>query len=78
MPTLAKPAKTPVKRKPTDPKVARKKKITKLLTAIETSFKKEAPKATLADFIRLTQLERELDEEQQPAEIVITWAQLKE
>ena len=75
MPALAQ---TPVKRKPTDPKVARRKKITNLLKAIETSFKTTKPKATLADFIRLTQLELELEEEQQPSEIVITWAQLDE
>jgi hypothetical protein len=27
----------------------------------------------LADFIRLTQLERELEEEEQPREIIVTW-----
>ncbi|HLH00348.1 MAG TPA: hypothetical protein VKX49_28845 [Bryobacteraceae bacterium] len=30
-------------------------------------------KFTLADFIRLTQLERELEEEEQPREIIVTW-----
>lgn len=28
---------------------------------------------TLADFIRLTQLERELEDEEQPREIIVTW-----
>ena len=75
MPALAKPK---PKRKPPDPRLIRKKKITSLLNSIEASFMDTTPKATLADFISLTQLERELDEEQQPAEIVITWAQLDE
>ena len=30
-------------------------------------------KVTLADFIRLTQLERELEDEEQPREIIVTW-----
>ena len=30
-------------------------------------------KVTLADFIRLTQLERELEQEEQPREIIVTW-----
>jgi hypothetical protein len=29
----------------------------------------------VADFIRLTQLERELEEQDQPREIIITWAE---
>ena len=33
----------------------------------------ENSKVTLADFIRLTQLERELEEEEQPREIIVTW-----
>ena len=45
---------------------------------IEKSLKSKTPKATLADFIRLTQLERELEEEEQPGEIIITWAEPRE
>lgn len=30
-------------------------------------------KVTLADFIRLTQLERELEQDEQPREIIVTW-----
>ena len=56
------------------PRVGRKQRISELIEAIETDFKAKAPKATLADFIRLTQLERELEEEEQPGEIIIRWA----
>lgn len=55
----------------------RKQCITNILAGIDASWAVEAnkPKATLADYIRLTQLERELEqEEDQPQEIVITWA----
>jgi hypothetical protein len=30
-------------------------------------------KVTLADFIRLIQLQRELEQEEQPAEVIVTW-----
>jgi hypothetical protein len=33
----------------------------------------ENSKVTLGDFIRLMQLERELEEEEQPREIIVTW-----
>jgi hypothetical protein len=56
------------------PRVGRKQRIAELIEAIEDGFKEAAPKATLADFIRLTQLERELEEEEQPGEIIIRWA----
>jgi hypothetical protein len=63
------------KRKASSERLSRKKKIGDLLTNIEKGFEAETPKATLADFIRLTQLERELEEEEQPEEIVITWVE---
>ncbi len=44
-----------------------------LLQQVEKDFKIE--KITLADFIRLTQLERELEEEEQPREIIVTWSE---
>ena len=58
----------------------RRKLIRTLLTKIEKEFKnkEKETKATLADFIRLTQLERELEEEEQPREIIITWAEPSE
>jgi hypothetical protein len=52
---------------------SRKKRITKLLAEVEKRLDLENSKVTLADFIRLTQLERELEEEEQPKEIIVTW-----
>jgi len=40
---------------------------------IEKRLDLKNSKVTLADFIRLTQLERELEEEEQPREIIVTW-----
>jgi hypothetical protein len=54
-------------------KGSRRKRITKLLREIEKRLDVENNKVTLADFIRLTQLERELEEEEQPREIIVTW-----
>lgn len=51
----------------------RRERVTKLLAAIEKSLDVEKLKVTLADFIRLTQLERELEQEEQPKEIIVTW-----
>ena len=53
--------------------LSRKERITKLLTQIEGRLDLKNSKVTLADFIRLTQLERELEEEEQPREIIVTW-----
>jgi hypothetical protein len=55
----------------------RRKLIRALLTKIEKEFKnkEKETKATVADFIRLTQLERELEEQDPPREIIITWAE---
>ena len=50
-----------------------RQRITKLLLGIEKRLNIENSKVTLADFIRLTQLERELEEEEQPREIIVTW-----
>ena len=43
------------------------------LIDIEKRLDLKNSKVTLADFIRLTQLERELEEEEQPREIIVTW-----
>ena len=56
----------------------RRKLIRTLLRRIEKEFKDKETKATLADYIRLTQLERELEEEEQPREIIITWSEPSE
>jgi hypothetical protein len=52
---------------------SRKQRISKLLSNIEERLDFKTNKVTLADFIRLTQLERELEEEEQPREIIVTW-----
>jgi hypothetical protein len=52
---------------------SRRQRITKLLIGIEKKLDIENSKVTLADFIRLTQLERELEEDEQPREIIVTW-----
>ena len=51
----------------------RRKRISKLLSEVEQRLDLETGKVTLADFIRLTQLERELEEEEAPREIIVTW-----
>ena len=69
-----------VSREKKTPKVAalrrrgsRKQRISRLLRDIEERLDFKTNKVTLADFIRLTQLERELEEEEQPREIIVTW-----
>ena len=51
----------------------RGKLIRELLEKIEKDFKVKEAKVTLADYIRLTQLERELEDQEQPREIIVTW-----
>jgi hypothetical protein len=51
----------------------RRQRIGKLLSEIEKRLDIENTKVTLGDFIRLTQLERELEDEEQPREIIVTW-----
>jgi hypothetical protein len=53
----------------------RKKLVRRLLRKIEKEFKDKDTRATMADYIRLTQLERELEEEEQPREIIIRWSE---
>jgi hypothetical protein len=54
-------------------KGTRRQRITKLIIDVEKQLDLKNSKVTLADFIRLTQLERELEEEEQPREIIVTW-----
>ncbi len=54
-------------------KGSRRQRISKLLRDIEKRLDLKNSKVTLADFIRLTQFERELEEEEQPREIIVTW-----
>ena len=51
----------------------RKERIAKLLEKIEAQLDVGKMKITLADFIRLTQLEREVEQDDQPREIIVTW-----
>jgi hypothetical protein len=52
---------------------SRKERISNLLREVEQRLDLKTNKVTLADYIRLTQLERELEEEDQPREIIVTW-----
>jgi hypothetical protein len=52
-------------------------RVNKLLADIESRFESESGKASVADYIRLIQLERELDEEDGPREIRVTWVESK-
>ena len=51
----------------------RREKLSLLLGKIEAKLESHAEKATLGDFIRLTQLERELDEDEPPLGVIIRW-----
>ena len=57
----------------TAPPKSRREIVRGLLSQVEKNFKIE--RITLADFIRLTQLERELEDEEQPREIIVTWSE---
>jgi hypothetical protein len=57
---------------------SRKERIRDLLSKMETSLGTKAEKATVADFIRLTQLERELEQDEQPGKVVVTWKESPE
>jgi len=52
---------------------SRRQRIAELVKKIEAELDVREMKITLADFIRLTQLERELEQEEQPREIIVTW-----
>lgn len=56
----------------------RKQLITDLLSSIEKQLDPKNTKVTLADFIRLIQLQRELEKEEQPAEVIVTWKDTSE
>ena len=56
---------------------ATRERIHKLLADIEGRFESESGKASIGDYIRLLQLERELDEDEAPKEIKVTWVETK-
>ncbi len=68
----------PRKGKRLDPTKSRKELIADLLSRLEQQLDAETTRVTLADFIRLIQLQRELDQEEQPAEVIVTWKDLSE
>jgi len=72
------PASTIPKDAPSDETKSRKERIRDLLSKMETSIGEKAEKATVADFIRLTQLERELEQDEQPGKVVVTWKESTE
>ena len=57
---------------------SRRELIAHLLLKIEQQLDPVKTKVTLADFIRLIQLQRELEREEQPAEVIVTWKDLVE
>ena len=53
---------------------ATRERIQRLLTEIEDRLEADSGKASVADYIRLLQLERELDDEDEaPRELRVTW-----
>lgn len=61
--------------KQAEPPKSRKEKVTGLLKSMEDRLNTADGKASVADFIRLLQYERELEEEQQPREMKVTWSE---
>ena len=56
---------------------SRIEKIRGLLKKMENGIKTQS-KVSISDFIRLTQLERELEQEEQPGEVIARWEDLAE
>jgi hypothetical protein len=52
--------------------------VKRLLKNVEKKLSGKEVKATLGDYIKLVQLQKELDEEQQPKEIKVTWVEPEE
>ena len=57
---------------PADP-MSRKQQVQALLSQMDKSLDQKAAKASVADFIRLTQLERELEQNEPVRKVVVTW-----
>jgi hypothetical protein len=59
---------------------SRKESISDLLSQIEKKVKAEIGKVTIADYVRVIQLERELEEEEQvqPRALKVTWIEPSE
>ena len=50
----------------------------RLLKIVETKLSGTEVKATLGDYIKLVQLQKEMDDERQPREIKVTWVEAEE
>ena len=57
---------------------ATRERIQKLLGDIECRLEADSGKASITDYIRLLQLERELDDEDGPREITVSWVETKQ
>jgi hypothetical protein len=66
-------AKTPAKPTPLPDPMSRKQQVQALLSKMDSSLDLKAEKASVADFIRLTQLERELEQNEPVRKVVVTW-----
>jgi hypothetical protein len=55
-----------------------RQRIHKLLRHLEVRLESEQTKATVADYVRLLQLERELDENEGQREIKVSWVDPKD
>jgi hypothetical protein len=49
--------------------------VQKLLKKVEQRLSKDDVKASLGDYIRLVQLQKELEDEEQPREMKVTWVE---
>src|SRR5258708_40009290 len=66
--------------KKTEERRATKERIHKLLTDIESRFESDSGKASVADYIRLLQLERDLEDEEdddEPRESRVRWVETR-
>ena len=58
--------------------MSRSEAVEKILLNVEKKLAKGSLRASLGDYIKLVQLQKELDEEQQPKEIKVTWVEAEE
>lgn len=56
----------------------KKQLIAEVIGSIEERIDQKELKPTVGDFIRLLQLEREIEEEEQPKEIKVSWVEPEE
>ncbi len=49
--------------------------VREVISKIEEKLRKDDAKPSVGDFIRLVQLEKELEEEEQPKEIQVSWVE---